>query len=87
MEPTRGLVLRPRQLAVAAGQQPQHGGVVLDPHRHQPGARRAAMATDRASLESFLSERPEPNSRTRDARVAGMSTTVSPAARSCWANR
>ena len=51
------------------------------------GARNAAIATDRASFGSFLSERPEPNSRTRDANVAGMSTTCSPAARSCWANR
>jgi hypothetical protein len=35
------------------------------------------------SFGSFLSDRPEPNSRTRDANVAGISTTVSPAARSC----
>jgi hypothetical protein len=87
MEPTGGLVPRPRPLGVAAGQQPPHGGVVLDPDRHQHRARRASMATERASLESFLSQRPEPSSRTRDANVAGMSTTVSPAARSCWANR
>ena len=51
------------------------------------GARNAAIATERASFGSFFSDRPEPSSRTRDANMAGMSTTCSPAARSCCANR
>ena len=52
------------------------------------GARNAADrdGTGRRS-GLFLSDRPLPNSRTRDANVAGMSTTCSPAARSCWANK
>ncbi|MDP9441244.1 MAG: hypothetical protein M3P34_03480 [Actinomycetota bacterium] len=45
------------------------------------------MATERASLVSFLFDRPDPNSRTLDASVAGTSTTHSPAATSCWANK
>ena len=64
--------------------------------RHAPGwrhelrrrlTRRASGGPERASFGSFLSERPVPNSRTRDANVAGMSTTCSPAARSCWPSR
>ncbi len=47
------------------------------------GARNAAIATDRASFGSFLSERPVPNTRTRAANVAGTSSTVSPAATNC----
>jgi hypothetical protein len=50
-------------------------------------ARNAAIATDRASFGSFLSDRPVPSTRTRDASVAGTSTTVSPAATSCCDNK
>ena len=51
------------------------------------GVRSAAIATDRASLGSFLSERPVPSTRIRDANVAGTSTTFSPASSSCCAYR
>jgi hypothetical protein len=51
------------------------------------GDRNAATATARASLASFLFERPEPNNRTRDDNVAGTSTTHSPRAISCWASK
>jgi hypothetical protein len=40
-------------------------------------AARSAAIAERASFGSFLSERPVPNSRTRDASVAGISTTCS----------
>ena len=50
-------------------------------------ARRAATATDSASLASFLFDRPEPRSRTRDANVAGTSITCSPTSTSCCASR
>jgi predicted outer membrane repeat protein len=52
-----------------------------------PRARSATTATDRASLGSFLFGRPVASNRARDARVAGTSTTTSPAATSCWASR
>ena len=51
------------------------------------GARRAAMAVDRASLGSFFCERPDASTRTRAASVGGTSTTASPPATSCWASR
>jgi hypothetical protein len=38
-------------------------------------------------LGSFLSERPVPSTRIRDANVAGTSTTFSPASSSCCAYR
>jgi hypothetical protein len=43
------------------------------------------MATERASLRSVLSELPVPNTRTLAAKLGGTSSTVSPAATSCWA--
>ena len=52
-----------------------------------PGERRAAMATDRASLGSFLLAFPVPSTRTLEARVAGTSRTRSPAPTSCWDSR
>ena len=55
--------------------------------RRSPRKRRAATATDSASLGSFLFDRPVAKTRTLDARVAGTSTTVSPAATSCCASR
>ena len=55
--------------------------------RRRSGDRNAAIATDSASFGSFLFDRPVANTRTRDANVAGTSTTVSPAATSCWASR
>ncbi len=45
------------------------------------------MATDRASLGSFLSDFPVPSTRTLEARVAGTSSTCSPASTSCWASK
>ena len=47
----------------------------------------AVIATEVASLGSFLWERFELNSRVRAANVAGTSTTVSPAVISCWASK
>jgi hypothetical protein len=55
--------------------------------RRRSGERSAATATDNASFGSFLFDRPVANNRARDASVAGTSTTVSPAATSCWASR
>ena len=55
--------------------------------RRSPGDRRAATATESASFGSFLFERPVPSTRTREANVAGTSTTSSPAPTSCWARR
>ena len=55
--------------------------------RRSPRDRSAAMATDSASFGSFLFDRPVESTLTRDARVAGTSRTVSPAATSCWANK
>jgi hypothetical protein len=51
------------------------------------GDRRAATATDRASLGSFLLVAPDCRSRTRAASLGWTSRTCSPAARSCWASR
>ena len=48
-----------------------------------PEWRRAAIATDRASLGSVFWDLPDPNRRTRDAIIAGTSITRSPAATSC----
>ena len=55
--------------------------------RRRPSWRNAVTATARASLGSFLFDRPDPNTRVRDANVAGTLTTRSPAATSCWDNR
>ena len=55
--------------------------------RVRAGERSAAMATDRASLGSFLFDLPEDSSRTREPSLGWTSRTSSPAARSCWASR
>ena len=49
--------------------------------------RSAAMATDRASLGSFLLVAPVASSRTRAPSLGCTSSTSSPAATSCWASR
>ena len=49
--------------------------------------RSAAMATDRASLGSFLFVSPAASSRTRAPSFGCTSSTRSPAATSCWASR
>jgi hypothetical protein len=46
------------------------------------GVRKAATATEKASLGSFLLDDPEARTLTRAAKVAGTSTTTSPAATS-----
>ena len=51
------------------------------------GACKAASATERASLGSFLVDWPVLSTRTCDANVAGTLSTVSPAATSCWESR
>src|SRR5262249_27780162 len=51
------------------------------------GDRSAAAATDKASFGSFLPVSPDCRSRTRAARLAGTSTTRSPAATSWRASR
>jgi hypothetical protein len=48
--------------------------------------RSAAIATERASLASFLPVFPDSSSRTRAASLGCTSTTRSPAATSCWAS-
>ena len=45
------------------------------------------MATERASLGSFLLTLPVANSRTREPSLGCTSRTVSPADTSCWASR
>jgi hypothetical protein len=47
----------------------------------------AATAIERASLTSVFVDWPVPSTRTREASVAGTSSTVSPAATSCWASK
>ena len=47
----------------------------------------ATMATERASLGSFLFVLPVLSSRARAASLGGTSSTLSPAAISCWASR
>ena len=49
--------------------------------------RKAAMATENASLGSFFSERPVPSIWTLEAKVGGTSRTTSPASTSRWASR
>ncbi len=56
---------------------------IFGPHTVRRSDRNAAIATARASFGSFFWERPEPNTRTRDASNGGTSNTVSPAATSC----
>ena len=53
----------------------------------RPLERKAAMATENASLGSFFSERPVLRTRTLEANVGGTSRTTSPASTSCWASR
>ena len=50
-------------------------------------ARRAATATERASLGSFLLRSPLSNSLARAASLGGTSSTFSLAATSCWESR
>ena len=50
-------------------------------------ARMAATATERASLGSFLLVSPLSSRRARAASLGGTSSTLSPAATSCWERR
>jgi hypothetical protein len=45
------------------------------------------MATERAPLGSFLFNRPDPKTRTLDARVAGHVEDLFAGPTSCWASR
>ena len=55
--------------------------------RRHASERSAAIATERASLESFLFVSPDASSRTRAPSLGWTSSTCSPAATSCWASR
>lgn len=69
------------QLVAAIGEQAQHTGVVIGRDAGEVRARWAAtMARPRASIWSVLRSWPVSSSRARAARVAGTSTTISPAA-------
>ena len=74
--------------ADAAGHQLGRQGVQTATQLVTPaGQINAATATERASLGSLLVDWPVLNTRTCDANVAGTSSTVSPAATSCWDSR
>jgi hypothetical protein len=87
VEPAAHLAAPAAQVQVAASQPAQHRPMILGSSAASVGVRRAAMATERASLGSFLLERPLPSTRTRAAKVAGTSSTASPPATSCWDSR
>jgi len=84
MEPGHDDVAEPSDLVVPLGQKTEYFTVVAGSTGRSPRERRAAMATDSASLGSFLFERPVPSTRTLEASVAGTSRTSSPAFTSCW---
>ncbi len=66
-------------VGVALGQESQHLAMADRFNPSHPSERSAAIATDSASFGSFLLDRPVDSTLTREARVAGTSTTVSPA--------
>ena len=88
VQPAALAVLRPADVAMALAPTAAGCGcgrrATLRPDQF---ARSAAIATERASLGSFFCDRPVLNVRTLEARTAGTSITVSPAAISCWASR
>ena len=86
MEPTDDLVAQAPDVMVPLGQSRSTSAWSAGWTDRSPGERRAAMATERASFGSFLSERPC-RARCPDASVAGTSRTSSPASTSCWASR
>ena len=72
---------------VAIPEHPQNGPVVSRATVLNLGARRAAIAVDRASFGSFFWNLPEASTRARAANVGGTSTTCSPAANNGWERR
>ena len=65
----------------------QHRGVVIGPDAAACVRAQRAIATERASLGSFLFVSPDASSRTRAPSLGWTSSTCSPAATSCWASR
>ena len=88
VETTAQLVAPPGQVTVMLDQQTAHRRVVLGSHRGQHrGVQRGDRRPTGRRWGRSWSTGPTLSTRTRDANVAGTSTTFSPTATSCWANR
>ena len=69
---------------VPLGQQPKDFIVIGSANCLESRSSEGGNGNRETSLASFLLDRPEPSTRTLEAKVAGTSTTRSPASTSCW---
>jgi hypothetical protein len=76
MQPTGRLGAHSHQIVVAVDQHPDHGGVVLHPHRPQPAVPQPGDGGGQRIVGSFLDALVEPSSRTLAASVGGTSIDV-----------